>query len=269
MGRKLFKSFGKALLRLDWVGIMGLAMSAFTTLFAKMAQDNPLLFIVISTLVVIIVAQIIGHLFNWIGKQFNYLHIRTFLDSFRLISLDLKNDYDDVITDFKVTLHRASMFGLPSDLIVPVNGSEFNVTEGVKDGRFPAKQPAKVYIAKIPPGNKNNIYTQFLIKDGLMNDAMFKVNNNLSIAVYEIVFEITGKVQDDLISRWYLARFRYAFEEKRNETDVISLKWMGMKPYSKKQNERRNKIVFSSPLKNEKFDLKIYKDLHDLSSHVT
>ncbi len=260
-------TFGKAFLRLDWVGIMGLAMSAFTSFFSQMAKDNPLLFIVVSTLIVIAVAQIIGHLFNWIGKQFNYLRIRTFLESFRLISLDLKNDFDDDIHDFKITLHRASMFGLPTDFIVPINGSEFNITEGIKDGRFPAKQPAKVYVAKIPSGNGNAIYTEFLIKDGLMNDAVFQVNNNISIAVYEIVFEVTGRVQNDLISRWYRARFRYALEEKKKET-VVSLKWMGLKPYSKKQHARRNKAVFSSPLKNEKFDLKIYKDLHDMSSHV-
>jgi len=267
MRRKIFRILGEIFLRPALEGVVSVIMGFLSPGFFGVTVTNLPLFIATiigGALLAIVVAQAIGHFFLWISRRFHYITITPFHENSRLISLRLRNEYDDDVNDFKLTLHRASTYELPVDLIVPFDGSEFNATDGVKEGRFIAKQPATIFIAEIPKGKGNHIYTKILSKDEIMNDAMYKKNNKDSVAFYEIVFEVTGKIQDELISRWYLARFKYWLTEEDRKPDEVSLHWIGLRKYSKSEHEKRNKRVYSQPIQNRVLNESIYENLKDM-----
>lgn len=220
----------------SWIG--GTMISFVSQLIEKESSDQ-LLPIVISSAVIGLVCIIAGKLLSvflfWVSRRFNYLHVHIINENSRLLSLNITNGYTENIEDFKVSLKKVVVFGFQEEFIVP-NENEFTETRNISNRKVTPKQDnAKVLIARLHPENQS--YVDILVKGGFLNDAAYKFDG-FNSAVYEIVFEITGRVQDENISRWYRARFRYDEQEKGVVKPIRSIEWMTKENYSKRKYEK-------------------------------
>jgi len=214
-------------------------MISFASQIIENNSSDHLLPIVISSAVIGLVCIIAGKLLSvllfWISKRFNYLHVHIVNENSRLLTLNITSNYTENIEDFKVSLKRVVVFGFQDEFIVP-NENEFNETRNISSRKITPKQDnARVLIARLHPENQS--FVDILVKGGFLNDAAYKFDD-FNSAVYEIVFEITGRVQDENISRWYRARFRYDEQEKDVAKPIRSIEWMKKENYSKRRYEK-------------------------------
>jgi hypothetical protein len=263
MEKKNFRStarwFGKRLSNPTALGIVGAIMAFLKGFVDEFYVYNPLLFaisILLCAFAGVVVSKLTSNMMFWISKQIDCIELQKKYETHQLLYLNVKNGYDQDINGFKVSLKNLSMLNFPVPFDIPQEGSEFNVIKGLDGKRLIARDNAKIYIAQIPSGDENYIYTELLIKDGWLNDAMFKLQNgvddkiDMRVAIYDIILEISGKVEDELISRWYQARIQYTLSEKWNGSNTperyVTLDWKNLEKYSKREFEKVAENIIDS-----------------------
>lgn len=236
MGRDILRWISKEFEKANVAGIVGAMISAILQ-YLDRSIENPVLFFIItlaSAGIGIVAGKWVSVFFLWVSKKFNYLHVKLINVNSKLLALDVTSKYTENIDDFKVSLKRVVVFGFQDEFIVP-HENGFTETQNFSNGKItPNQDNARVLIARLHPENRK--YVDILVKGGFLNDGAYNFGEN-SVAVYEVVFEITGRVQDENISRWYRARFRFDEQREGVVKPIRSIAWMKMEKYSKKKYE--------------------------------